>query len=101
MYMKFLVSFTHTHTHNRFTALLEFVRDHPGEQVPESFKLDKISYCLWHSSVTDQWLLSEVVLDMQCMFVDGFVGGCCGARNRKTIIGGWGWAWWLVTDVQT
>jgi len=27
---------THTHnTHNRFTALLEYVRDHPGEQVPE------------------------------------------------------------------
>ena len=26
----------HTHnTHNRFTALLEFVRDYPGEQVPE------------------------------------------------------------------
>jgi len=25
----------HTHTHNRFTALLEYVRDHPGEQVPE------------------------------------------------------------------
>jgi len=25
-----------THTqHNRFTALLEFVRDHPGEQLPE------------------------------------------------------------------
>jgi len=24
-----------THTHNRFTALLESVRDHPGEQVPE------------------------------------------------------------------
>ena len=23
------------HTHNRFTALLEFVRDYPGEQVPE------------------------------------------------------------------
>ena len=22
-------------THNRFTALLEYVRDHPGEQVPE------------------------------------------------------------------
>jgi len=29
------LSFTHTHTHNRFTAHLEFVRDHPGEQVPE------------------------------------------------------------------
>ena len=25
----------HTHTHNHFTALLEYVRDHPGEQVPE------------------------------------------------------------------
>jgi len=24
---------THTHTHNRFTALLEFVRDYPGEQI--------------------------------------------------------------------
>ena len=27
-----------THTHNRFTALLEYVRDHPGEQVPERLK---------------------------------------------------------------
>jgi len=27
-------SYTHT-THSRFTALLEFVRDHPCEQVPE------------------------------------------------------------------
>jgi len=26
------------HTHSRFTALLEFVRDHPGEQVPERYK---------------------------------------------------------------
>jgi len=25
----------YTHTHNRFTALLEYVRDHLGEQVPE------------------------------------------------------------------
>ena len=25
---------THT-THNRFTVLLEYVRDHPGEQLPE------------------------------------------------------------------
>jgi len=24
-----------THTHNHFTALLEYVRDHLGEQVPE------------------------------------------------------------------
>jgi len=27
---------THTHTHNRFTALLDFVRDYPGEPVLES-----------------------------------------------------------------
>ena len=26
---------THTHTHNRFTAGLEYVRIHPGQQVPE------------------------------------------------------------------
>ena len=24
-----------THTHNRFTALMEYVWEHPGEQVPE------------------------------------------------------------------
>ena len=28
-------------------------------------------------------------------------GGCCGGqRNKKIVIGGWGWAWWCVTDVQ-
>ncbi|KAF5400175.1 Flotillin [Paragonimus heterotremus] len=27
-------------------------------------------------------------------------GGCCGAANVRTIIGGWGWAWWCVTQVQ-
>jgi len=26
---------THTHTHNHFMALLDFVRDHPGELAPE------------------------------------------------------------------
>ena len=30
-----LVPLLTTHTHNHFTALLEYVRDHPGEQVPE------------------------------------------------------------------
>ncbi|RUS91921.1 hypothetical protein EGW08_000323, partial [Elysia chlorotica] len=28
-------------------------------------------------------------------------GGCCGAEGRKYIIGGWGWAWWMVTDTQS
>lgn len=27
-------------------------------------------------------------------------GGCCGATGRKFIVGGWGWSWWMVTDVQ-
>ncbi|XP_063930037.1 flotillin-2 [Zophobas morio] len=27
-------------------------------------------------------------------------GGCCGSTKRVTIVGGWAWAWWLVTDVQ-
>ncbi|XP_017780054.1 PREDICTED: flotillin-2 isoform X2 [Nicrophorus vespilloides] len=27
-------------------------------------------------------------------------GGCCGSTKRVTIVGGWSWAWWLVTDVQ-
>jgi flotillin len=29
-----------------------------------------------------------------------FSGGCCGSTKRVTIVGGWAWAWWLVTDVQ-
>ena len=33
--LTFCVTHTHTHTPNRFTALLEYVWDHPGEQVPE------------------------------------------------------------------
>lgn len=27
-------------------------------------------------------------------------GGCCGSTKKLTIVGGWAWAWWLVTDVQ-
>merc|ERR1712121_273887 len=27
-------------------------------------------------------------------------GGCCGSAGRTKVIGGWAWAWWLVTDVQ-
>ncbi|EDS29168.1 flotillin-2 [Culex quinquefasciatus] len=28
------------------------------------------------------------------------IGGCCGSTKKRTIVGGWAWAWWLVTDVQ-
>merc|ERR1711868_107690 len=27
-------------------------------------------------------------------------GGCWGSTSKKTVVGGWAWAWWLVTDVQ-
>ncbi|XP_026811051.1 flotillin-2 [Rhopalosiphum maidis] len=27
-------------------------------------------------------------------------GGCCGSTRRTTVVGGWAWAWWLITDVQ-
>jgi len=27
-------------------------------------------------------------------------GGCFGPTAKKTIVGGWAWAWWCVTDVQ-
>lgn len=27
-------------------------------------------------------------------------GGCCGSTKKSIIVGGWAWAWWLVTDVQ-
>ena len=32
--------------------------------------------------------------------VDTISGGCCGSTSKKTVVGGWAWAWWLVTDVQ-
>jgi len=27
-------------------------------------------------------------------------GGCCGSNNKRTIVGGWAWAWACVTDAQ-
>jgi len=39
--IKCIISHTsQTHTYNRLTALLEYVRDHPGEQVPGRLKPD-------------------------------------------------------------
>ncbi|KAL1454262.1 hypothetical protein WDU94_010534 [Cyamophila willieti] len=29
-----------------------------------------------------------------------FPGGCCGHTKKLTVVGGWAWAWWMVTDVQ-
>lgn len=34
------------------------------------------------------------------LFIFQIPGGCCGSTKKRTIVGGWAWAWWLVTDVQ-
>lgn len=34
------------------------------------------------------------------LLISHFTGGCCGSTRKRTIVGGWAWAWWLVTDVQ-
>lgn len=35
-----------------------------------------------------------------CFYLFIHSGGCCGSTRKRTIVGGWAWAWWLVTDVQ-
>ncbi|KAM7398859.1 hypothetical protein PAMP_018168 [Pampus punctatissimus] len=27
-------------------------------------------------------------------------GGCCGSDTKTYIVGGWAWAWWLISDIQ-
>uniref|UniRef100_A0A9J8A768 Flotillin n=1 Tax=Cyprinus carpio carpio TaxID=630221 RepID=A0A9J8A768_CYPCA len=27
-------------------------------------------------------------------------GGCCGSDEKTYTVGGWAWAWWLITDIQ-
>lgn len=29
-----------------------------------------------------------------------FLGGCCGSMKKRTIVGGYAFTWWFVTDVQ-
>ncbi|XP_064834483.1 flotillin-2a isoform X2 [Oncorhynchus masou masou] len=26
--------------------------------------------------------------------------GCCGSDGKSYVVGGWSWAWWLITDIQ-
>ena len=37
---------------------------------------------------------------LKLITINKCLGGCCGSRSKKTRVGGWAWAWWLVTDVQ-
>ncbi|KAI1293686.1 Flotillin-2 [Halotydeus destructor] len=27
-------------------------------------------------------------------------GGCCSSTSKTMVVGGWAWAWWMVTDIQ-
>ncbi|XP_056264533.1 flotillin-2a isoform X2 [Pseudoliparis swirei] len=27
-------------------------------------------------------------------------GGCCGSDQKSYVVGGWSWAWWLISDIQ-
>ncbi|XP_034406679.1 flotillin-2a isoform X2 [Cyclopterus lumpus] len=27
-------------------------------------------------------------------------GGCCGSDQKTYVVGGWSWAWWLISDIQ-
>jgi len=40
----------HTDTHNRFMALLDFVRDYPGKPVPEHTQHTTVLLLVWHMS---------------------------------------------------
>lgn len=42
----------------------------------------------------------ELLLITSFSFFYFIPGGCCGSQRKRTIVGGWAWAWWLVTDVQ-
>ncbi|XP_064834485.1 flotillin-2a isoform X4 [Oncorhynchus masou masou] len=28
------------------------------------------------------------------------IRGCCGSDGKSYVVGGWSWAWWLITDIQ-
>uniref|UniRef100_A0AAQ4QIC2 Flotillin n=1 Tax=Gasterosteus aculeatus aculeatus TaxID=481459 RepID=A0AAQ4QIC2_GASAC len=30
----------------------------------------------------------------------GCKGGCCGSDQKTYVVGGWAWAWWLISDIQ-
>ena len=57
-------------------------------------------YCILKQKLNQSYLSTENIISETKLFVSLFLGGCCGSRAKKTRVGGWAWAWWLVTDVQ-
>ena len=56
---------------------------------------------IWRHNACDSWDIAifEGVKPWFLRYCD-IAGGCCGSTSKKTVVGGWAWAWWLVTDVQ-
>lgn len=52
------------------------------------------------SKMDSQVRILNPPLQVILTFSFALLGGCCGAGNKKTVIGGWAWAWAFVTDVQ-
>lgn len=55
-------------------------------------------YCYVEHDLDDLMTFEMILMIFFCFFC--FTGGCCGSTKKRTIVGGWAWAWWLVTDVQ-
>ena len=60
-----------------------------------------IYFNIWRHKACDSWDIAifEGVKPWFTRYCD-IAGGCCGSTSKKTVVGGWAWAWWLVTDVQ-
>lgn len=53
------------------------------------------------------FLLMFLQVDINMLLVDHVVlmvplssGGCCGSDIKTYVVGGWSWAWWLISDTQ-
>lgn len=39
-------------------------------------------------------------LSLTFLLLNLFAGGCCRSASKTMVVGGWAWAWFLITDVQ-
>ena len=106
-----LLQFAQMHRHRRST-----LRRPGSEQLIDKCNVQPSSQtwlscrgCLWSGCIVHKCMVSQQHVENQheyitenwhCSVSPLFSGGCCGSRQKKTRVGGWAWAWWLVTDVQ-